>query len=58
MNGSTIKIEQYIIDKGILYIKFSVRISLYLNSFPKEQKEIKKMKFKIEQIILKELKDR
>ena len=48
-------IEQYIIDKGILYIKFSVRISLYLNSFPKEQKEIKKeiekMKFKIEQIM-------
>ena len=44
-------IEQYIIDKGILYIKFSVRISLYLNSFPKQQKEIQKMKFKIEQIM-------
>ena len=44
-------IEQYIIDKGICYLKFSVRISLFLNSFPKEQKEIQKMKFKIEQIM-------
>ena len=44
-------IEQYIIDKGIIFLKFSVRISLFLNSFPKEQKEIQKMKFKIEQIM-------
>ena len=44
-------IEQYIIDKGICYLKFSVRISLFLNSFPKSQKEIQKMKFKIEQIM-------
>ena len=44
-------IEQYIIDKGICFLKFSVLISLFLNSFPKEQKEIKKMKFKIEQIM-------
>ena len=44
-------IEQYIIDKGILYLKFSVRISLYLNSFPKDKKEIQKMQFKIEQIM-------
>ena len=47
----TSSIEQYIIDKGIQFLKFSVRISLYLNSFPKEQKEIQKMKFKIEQIM-------
>ena len=51
----TSPIEQYIIDKGILFLKFSVRISLYLNSFPKDQKEIQKikykMKFKIEQIM-------
>ena len=44
-------IEQYIIDKGIIYLKFSVRISLFLNSFPQNQKEIQKMKFKIEQIM-------
>ena len=44
-------IEQYIIDKGISYLKFSVRISLFLNSFPQNQKEIQKMKFKIEQIM-------
>ena len=44
-------IEQYIIDKGINYLKFSVRISLFLNSFPQNQKEIQKMKFKIEQIM-------
>jgi len=44
-------IEQYIIDKGICYLKFSVRISLFLNSFPKDQQEIQKMKFKIEQIM-------
>ena len=44
-------IKQYIIDKGICYIKFSVRISLYLNSFPKEKKEIQDMKFRIEQIM-------
>jgi hypothetical protein len=44
-------IEQYIIDKGICYLKFSVRISLFLNSFQKAQKEIQKMKFKIEQIM-------
>ena len=44
-------IEQYIIDKEILYLKFSVRISLFLNSFPKERKEIQNMKFKIEQIM-------
>ena len=44
-------IEQYIIDKGICYLKFSVRISLFLNSFSKGQKEIQKMKFKIEQIM-------
>ena len=44
-------IKQYIIDKGILYIKFSVLISLFLNSFPKEQNQIKEMKFKIEQIM-------
>ena len=36
-------IEQYIIDKGICYLKFSVRISLFLNSFQKAQKEIQKM---------------
>ena len=47
----TYSIEQYIIDKGILYLKFSTRISLYLNSFPKEQKEVQKMRFKIEQIM-------
>ena len=44
-------IEQYIIDKAINYLKFSVRISLFLNSFPQNQKEIQKMKFKIEQIM-------
>ena len=44
-------IEQYIIDKEMLYLKFSVRISLFLNSFPKEKKEIQDMKFKIEQIM-------
>ena len=44
-------IEQYIIDKAICYLKFSVRISLFLNSFPQNQKEIQKMKFKIEQIM-------
>ena len=51
----TSPIEQFIIDKGILFLKFSVRISLYLNSFPQDQKEIQKikykMKFKIEQIM-------
>jgi len=44
-------IEQYIIDKGILYLKFSVLISLFLNSFPKEQKVIQQMKYRIEQIM-------
>ena len=44
-------IEKYITDKGIKYIKFSVRISLFLNYFPKEKKEIQNMKFKIEQIM-------
>ena len=43
--------EQYICDKGICFIKFSVRISLYLNSFEKEHKGIRIMKFKIEQIM-------
>ena len=37
--------------KAINYLKFSVRISLFLNSFPQNQKEIQKMKFKIEQIM-------
>lgn len=44
-------IKQYIIDKGICYLKFSVRISLYLNSFPKEKKDIQDMKFRMEQIM-------
>ena len=43
--------EQYICDKGICFVKFSVRISLYLNSFKQENKVIQKMKFKIEQIM-------
>ena len=43
--------EQYICDKGICFIKFSVRISLYLNSFEKEHKGVRIMKFKIEQIM-------
>ena len=47
---SKYSLEQYIINKSILYLKFSVRISLFLNSFPKDQKEIQKMKFQIEQI--------
>ena len=37
--------EQYICDKGICFVKFSVRISLYLNSFKQESKVIQKMKF-------------
>ena len=44
-------IEQYIIDKSIYYLKFSVRISLYLNSFPRDIKQIQSMKFKMEQIM-------
>jgi pyoverdine/dityrosine biosynthesis protein Dit1 len=44
-------IEQYIIDKGIRFLKFSVRISLFLNSFKDKSEEIQKMKFRIEQIM-------
>ena len=43
-------IKKYIIDKYNLYVKFSVLISLFLNSYPKEQNNINEIKVKIEQI--------
>ena len=44
-------LEKLIIDKSISTIKFCIRISLFLNSFPNKQKEIQKMKFKMEQVM-------
>lgn len=44
-------IEQYLIDKCIKHLKFSIRISLFLNYFPKGQTNIQRMKFNLEQIM-------